>query len=66
MFGIRQSGEMEFKIADIYQDAEILKKISVTVDGILAKDRELAGEKYASLKRYLDENTGNFIDFRTI
>lgn len=66
LFGIRQSGEMEFKIADIYQDAEILKKISVTVDGILAKDRELAGEKYASLKRYLDENTGNFIDFRTI
>ena len=57
LFGIRQSGEMEFKIADIYQDAEILKKISVTVDGILAKDRELAGEKYASLKRYLDENT---------
>lgn len=66
LFGIRQSGEMDFKIADIYQDAEILKKISAAVDGILAEDKELAREKYASLKRYLNENTGNFIDFRTI
>ncbi|MCM1134192.1 MAG: ATP-dependent DNA helicase RecG [Clostridium sp.] len=66
LFGIRQSGAMEFRIADIYQDAEILKKISVTVDAILEKDRELAQEKYALLRRYLDENAGNFIDFRTI
>ena len=26
LFGIRQSGVMEFRIADIYQDAELLKK----------------------------------------
>lgn len=27
-FGIRQSGEMEFSVADIYQDAEVLKQAS--------------------------------------
>lgn len=66
LFGIRQSGAMEFKIADIYQDADLLKKISITVDEILREDRALESEKYAPLKRYLNENTGNFIDFRTI
>lgn len=66
LFGIRQSGEMEFKIADIYQDAEILKKISVTVDRILMEDAQLTEERHASLYRYLNENAGKFIDFRTI
>ena len=66
MFGIRQSGAMEFKIADIYQDAGLLKKISVTVDRMLSEDRMLESEKYARLKQYLNENAGNFIDFRTI
>lgn len=66
LFGIRQSGAMAFRIADIYQDADILKRVSCTVDGLLCKDRELKDEKYAMLKRYLNENAGNFIDFRTI
>lgn len=66
LFGIRQSGAMEFKIADIYQDAELLKKISITVDQLLEKDRVLAGKEYAILKQHLNENAGNFIDFRTI
>lgn len=66
LFGIRQSGVMEFRIADIYQDAEILKKVSITVDQILAEDENLETERCAPLKRYLNENTGNFIDFRTI
>lgn len=66
LFGIRQSGAMEFKIADIYQDAGLLKKISITVDRLLQEDRMLESEKYACLKQYLNENAGNFIDFRTI
>ena len=66
LFGIRQSGAMEFKIADIYQDAGLLKKISITVDHLLNEDRMLESEKYARLKKYLSENAGNFVDFRTI
>lgn len=31
-FGVRQSGMLEFKLADIYQDAEILKLASEAVD----------------------------------
>ena len=66
LFGFRQSGAMEFRIADIYQDSDMLKKISVTVDRLLAKDKELSQAGHAMLKRYLEENAGNFIDFRTI
>lgn len=66
LFGIRQSGAMEFKIADIYQDSGLLKKISITVDEILKEDADLISEKYFSIKRFLDQNTANFIDFRTI
>lgn len=66
LFGIRQSGAMEFRIADIYQDAEILKKICITVDNLLDEDKELGAKKHAPLRQYLDENAGNFIDFRTI
>lgn len=66
LFGIRQSGAMEFKIADIYQDADLLKKISITVDELLSKDKELTVEEHIPLKRYLNENAGNFIDFGTI
>lgn len=66
LFGIRQSGAMEFKVADIYQDADLLKKISITVDELLSKDKELIAKEHIPLKRYLNENTGNFIDFGTI
>ncbi len=66
LFGIRQSGAMEFRLADIYQDSEILKKISMTVDRLLLEDENLETERCAPLKRYLNENAGNFIDFRTI
>lgn len=66
LFGIRQSGAMEFKIADIYQDSGLLKKISITVDDILREDHDLETPKYNSIKRYLNQKTGNFIDFRSI
>lgn len=66
LFGIRQSGAMEFRIADIYQDAEILKRVSMTVDELLSEDENLETKRCAPLKRYLNENAGNLIDFRTI
>lgn len=66
LFGIRQSGAMEFKIADIYQDSVLLKDISITVDEILREDADLESESYLPIKRYLTQNAVNFIDFRSI
>ena len=37
-FGIRQSGDMEFKLADIYTDAGLLKTVSEEVNRMLNED----------------------------
>lgn len=66
LFGIRQSGAMEFRIADIYQDSALLKQISITVDNILREDEKLESPRYASIRSYLTQNDLNIVDFRSI
>jgi len=39
--GIRQSGDMNFRLADIYQDASILKRASKAVEDLLKEDENL-------------------------
>lgn len=47
LFGIRQSGEMGFHLADIYEDADILTKAADYANEVLGKDPQFtfAGEK---------------------
>jgi len=66
LFGIRQSGDMNFKLADIYYDSKLLQEISQSVDDVLKEDRELCTSKYSGLKVHLEQNTVNFIDFKSI
>lgn len=56
LFGIRQSGDMEFKIGDIYNDSAILTKASEAADEILALDPELDLEQ----NRFLKERLGSY------
>ena len=56
LFGIRQSGLMEFKIGDIYNDSAILTKASEAADEILALDPELDLEQH----RFLKERMGSY------
>ena len=51
-YGIRQSGDFDFELADIYQDADVLKIASADAKEILAADLYLAGE-YSSVGEYL-------------
>lgn len=41
LFGIRQSGTMDFKLADVFQDSEVLKEASVVADQLLDQDPKL-------------------------
>lgn len=54
LFGIRQSGDLEFQLADIYTDAVTLKKVSEDVSRLLARDENLEEEENRELKKRLD------------
>ena len=53
LFGIRQSGLMEFKIGDIYNDAVILKNASEAAGEILTLDFDLILPQHKALKEHL-------------
>ncbi|WP_417039565.1 ATP-dependent DNA helicase RecG [Clostridium porci] len=55
IFGMRQSGDMEFKLADIFTDANILKTVSEEVNRLLEEDPELEKEEHRELKRRIEE-----------
>lgn len=54
-FGIRQSGDMSFLIADIYTDAKVLQHASDEVKRILAKDPQLQMEQHENLRIKMKE-----------
>lgn len=57
-FGIRQSGELDFKLADIYQDADIL--IAANKAAARFGDKDITGlcKKYGKLKEKIMSYTG--------
>ena len=55
MFGIRQSGLMEFRIGDIFTDASILSMASEAVNALYEKDPELTQPEHLALRKRLDE-----------
>ena len=63
LFGIRQSGLMEFKIGDIYNDAGILKNASEAAGEILTLDFDLRLPQHKALKEclmgYMSEDMEN-------
>ena len=54
IFGLRQSGDMEFKLADIFTDANILKTVSEEVNGLLDDNPFLEGEEFEELRKRLE------------
>ena len=53
LFGIRQSGIMEFRIGDIFNDADILKDASRAAGEILALDPDLDLPQHGELRKML-------------
>ncbi|MDD3414294.1 MAG: ATP-dependent DNA helicase RecG [Lachnospiraceae bacterium] len=58
-FGFRQSGDMNFKIGDIFTDATILKYAADYTNKVLTEDYDLSSEKYAPMKKRLSHYMQN-------
>lgn len=66
LFGIRQSGDLAFRIGDIYNDADMLKIAGECAEKILAEDPGLNSETYKELRNYFKNGISNMVDFNTI
>ena len=55
VFGVRQHGLPEFKIANLYRDMEILKQVQNAVKEIIEKNLLNENEEFSPLKGKLDE-----------
>lgn len=49
LFGIRQSGILEFRLGDVFQDAKVLQQASEAAGMILEKDPELKDSEHQAL-----------------
>ena len=66
LFGIRQSGIMNFRVADIYQDSSLLMQVRHLVENLLKEDPDLTDPAHAGIRQWLSLNFGNLVDFRSI
>lgn len=62
LFGVKQSGVLEFGIADIFRDASVMKRASEAVGEILSLDFNLELPQNQRLKEKLQQYTSRQID----
>ncbi len=58
LFGVRQSGDLDFVLADIYQDADLLKQASEAAGIYQKKDVIKLCKKYSTLRQKIENYTG--------
>lgn len=55
LFGIRQSGILDFQVADVFQDAALLKKAGEDAGRLLASDPGLQAPEHRKLRRHIEQ-----------
>lgn len=66
VFGIRQSGLLDFQLGDVFQDSELLKSAASAAGELLASDPDLSDEEHQALKNEISKNTENGRNFQSI
>ena len=62
LFGIRQSGLLDFQIADVFADAKIMQSANEAVEILLAEDCDLKREEHRELQKKLSLYMGKGLD----
>lgn len=57
LFGIRQSGDLEFALGDIYQDSDVLLEASELADSVLSGEVVLPEEEMGLFQKEIDYRT---------
>ena len=60
LFGIRQSGLMDFKVGDLFNDMDLLKAAGEAAERLFEEDTQL--EQYPELKSKLDSYMKHSLD----
>ena len=58
-FGIRQSGDFQFQLADVYQDADVMSSASYEVSVLMKEDPRLEQKEHRVLKERLRQYAGS-------
>ncbi|MCR4902924.1 MAG: ATP-dependent DNA helicase RecG [Butyrivibrio sp.] len=66
LFGVKQSGELNFRVGDIYHDSDLVKASAVDADDILKDDPGLLSPQHTVLKEVLNTKSANSVDFTTL
>jgi ATP-dependent DNA helicase RecG len=66
LFGVRQSGELCFKVGDIYHDSDLVRASASDADMILKLDPELELPQHSVLKELVNTKSADFVDFTTL
>ena len=66
LFGVRQSGDLNFRVGDIYRDCDLVKESAIDAEYILSQDSELTSPQYRVLRDLLATKSANLVDFTTL
>ena len=66
LFGVRQSGELSFRLGDIYHDSDLVKESAMDADRILSSDPELTLPQHAVLRELIATKSANSVDTATL
>jgi ATP-dependent DNA helicase RecG len=66
LFGIRQSGELNFRLGDIYHDSDLVKESAIDADRILSEDPDLSLPQHDVLRGIISTKSAISVDFTTL
>lgn len=66
LFGVRQSGDLNFRVGDIYHDSDLVKAAAMDADKILLEDPDLTKPQHGVIRDMLYTKSANPVDLMAL